>query len=72
MLDEPFAGLDTESTISVKEAIRQCTTDLQIPCIVVTHRINDARDIGDQVCLLHRGKITWKGSPLETPVQGVT
>jgi len=70
MLDEPFAGLDTESILSVKDAIRQCTTDLRIPCIMVTHRISDAHDIGDRVCLISRGKITWQGRAADAPECG--
>jgi molybdate transport system ATP-binding protein len=70
MLDEPFAGLDTESIISVKDAIRRCTSDYHIPCILVTHRITDARDIGDRTCLLHQGKITWEGLSLQIPPAG--
>jgi molybdate transport system ATP-binding protein len=72
MLDEPFAGLDTDSTRSVKNAIRQCVADLSIPCLMVSHRISDARDIGNRVCLLHQGKITWEGEPAQIPGDGVT
>nr|WP_319377594.1 ATP-binding cassette domain-containing protein [uncultured Methanoregula sp.] len=67
MLDEPFEGLDPESTLSVKEAVRQYTTDLQIPCIMVTHIVADARDIGDHGSLLCRGSITWNGRASDFP-----
>ncbi|MFA4875887.1 MAG: ATP-binding cassette domain-containing protein [Methanoregula sp.] len=62
MLDEPFSGLDAGSRVSVKDAIRKCTSDLNIPCIMVTHRAEDARDIGDGSCTLCRGNITGAGS----------
>jgi molybdate transport system ATP-binding protein len=62
MLDEPFSGLDTESCRSVKEEVRQCVSDLNIPCILVTHREEDARDTGNRVCLLVRGKIVREGT----------
>ena len=42
MLDEPFAALDTESTQTVKDLTRRVVKDMQIPCIVVTHRISDS------------------------------
>jgi molybdate transport system ATP-binding protein len=70
MLDEPFAGLDLESIVSVKETIRQCTRELKIPCILVTHRVADAREIGDRACLICRGKVTWEGNPSEFPECG--
>ena len=62
MLDEPFAGLDHDSNAVVKAAIRRCTSDLNIPCIMVTHRLADAREIGDRACLLSRGTILWEGN----------
>jgi len=58
MLDEPFAGLDTASTGSVKDAVRLCVKDLNIPCILVTHHWEDALDIGNRVSTLENGRIT--------------
>jgi molybdate transport system ATP-binding protein len=57
MLDEPFSGLDTGSCQSVKESVRNCVADLRIPCILVTHRMEDAHDTGDRVSNLVQGKI---------------
>jgi molybdate transport system ATP-binding protein len=67
MLDEPFSGLDAESIISVKDAIRKCTSDLNIPCIMVVHRIGDVREIGDRICLIARGASMWEGRASEMP-----
>lgn len=65
MLDEPFSGLDTESRRSVKDVVRQCVADLNIPCIFVTHRKEDARTTGDRVCQLVQGRIVREGSTAE-------
>jgi molybdate transport system ATP-binding protein len=70
MLDEPFEGLDVDTIRSVKESIRECTSDLRIPCILVTHRVADAQEIGDRACLMCRGKVTWDGRATETTVCG--
>jgi molybdate transport system ATP-binding protein len=67
MLDEPFTALDTESRQSVHEAVRRCVSDLQIPCLVVTHRAADAHDIGDRVYLINRGFNRWEGRPSDMP-----
>jgi molybdate transport system ATP-binding protein len=67
MLDEPFTALDTESRQSVQEAVRRCVSDLQIPCLVVTHRVADAHDMGDRVYLLNRGVNRWEGRPSDMP-----
>lgn len=71
MLDEPFTALDTESRQSVQDAICTCVSDLQIPCLVVTHRVFDAREIGDRVILLNRGVSCWEGLPSDMPDAGI-
>jgi ABC-type sulfate/molybdate transport systems ATPase subunit len=71
MLDEPFTALDTESRQSVQEAVRSCVSDLKIPCLVVTHRVADARELGDRVYLLNRGINHWEGLPSDLPVAGI-
>jgi molybdate transport system ATP-binding protein len=67
MLDEPFTALDAESTRGIKDLIRKFVTEMQIPCIVVTHRRTDCSDIGDRVCVLCSGKKEWEGLPPELP-----
>ncbi|MDD1686556.1 ATP-binding cassette domain-containing protein [Methanoregula sp.] len=67
MMDEPFSSLDVESTIGVKELTRTIVTKMQIPCIVVTHRVADSQEIGDRVIVLCSGKKEWEGSPREIP-----
>ena len=48
MLDEPFTALDVESTQTVKALTRRFVREMQIPCIVVTHRLSDSTEIGDR------------------------
>jgi len=67
MLDEPFTALDAESTRDIKNLIRTFVTDMQIPCIVVTHRLTDSIDIGDRACVLCSGKKEWEGIPRDMP-----
>ena len=67
MLDEPFSSLDTESTQVVKELTRTVVKQMQIPCIVVTHRVADSREIGDRVVVLCSGKKEWEGNPRDMP-----
>jgi ABC-type sulfate/molybdate transport systems ATPase subunit len=72
MLDEPFTALDAESRQSVQEAVRMCVSELQIPCLVVTHRVADALKMGDRVYLLNRGVNCWEGRPSELPASGMS
>lgn len=67
MLDEPFTALDAESTRIVKELTRKFVTEMKIPCLVVTHRVIDSRDVGDRVCVICRGEKEWEGKPEQLP-----
>ena len=67
MLDEPFAALDTESTQTVKDLTRRVVKDMQIPCIVVTHRVTDSTEIGDRACVICQGRKEWEGIPGRMP-----
>ena len=71
MLDEPFNALDSESRSSVQKAVRTSVSDLQIPCLVVTHRVSDALGVGDRVYQLHQGFKRWEGLPSEIPDAGM-
>lgn len=67
MLDEPFTALDAGSTQTVKDLTRRFVKEMQIPCIVVTHRLADCRDIGDRACVICHGRKEWEGCPDEMP-----
>jgi molybdate transport system ATP-binding protein len=67
MLDEPFTALDAGNIRSVKELMRSFVTEMQIPCLVVTHRIADSRDVGDRVYIIARGTKAWEGRPEDEP-----
>ena len=67
MLDEPFTALDPDTTRLVKELTRTFVTETSIPCLVVTHRVTDSRDVGDKVCVICQGKKEWEGKPEDTP-----
>lgn len=67
MLDEPFTALDAENIRLVKELTRTFVKEMAIPCLVVTHRISDCRDVGDKVCVICQGKSEWEGKPEDLP-----
>jgi len=67
MLDEPYTSLDAQSTSTVRELTRNVVTGMQIPCIVVTHRVADSHEIGDRAVLISSGKKEWEGSPRDIP-----
>jgi molybdate transport system ATP-binding protein len=67
MLDEPFTALDAENIRLVKELTRTFVNEMKIPCLVVTHRVIDCRDVGDKVCIVCQGKKEWEGKPDDLP-----
>jgi len=67
MLDEPFTALDAENIRRVKELTRTFVTEMAIPCLVVTHRISDCRDVGDRMYVINRGIREWEGRPEDEP-----
>jgi ABC-type sulfate/molybdate transport systems ATPase subunit len=67
MLDEPYSSLDVESMRAVEDLTRKVVTEMQIPCLVVTHRVADCHEIGDRVLVIRSGKKEWAGSPRDMP-----
>jgi molybdate transport system ATP-binding protein len=67
MLDEPFSALDIESDRGVKAALKKIVDETRVPCIVVTHRSADAREIADRVYVINRGTIVREGLPPDLP-----
>ncbi|MCK9630559.1 MAG: ATP-binding cassette domain-containing protein [Methanoregula sp.] len=67
MMDEPFSSLDVESTHAVKKLTRDIVKKMQIPCIVVTHRVADCQEIADWAMVICSGKREWEGRPPDIP-----
>jgi molybdate transport system ATP-binding protein len=67
MLDEPFTALDAENIRLTKELTRTYVYKMGIPCLLVTHRMSDCRDVGDKVCVICQGKLEWEGKPEDLP-----
>jgi len=61
LVDEPSAGLDPITTAEIDDLLvqrkREGTT-----LVVVTHNIPSARAVGDELALLHEGRIVAQGS----------
>jgi len=67
MMDEPFTALDAESTQAVKDLTCRVVKKMQIPCIIVTHRLTDCTEIGTRACVISQGKKDWEGTPDKMP-----
>lgn len=60
--DEPNSGLDPKTAITIDELISNITKEFNITTVINTHDMNSVMEIGENICLLHQGKLAWQGS----------
>lgn len=65
LLDEPLNALDIGAQTTIRKEIKTLIRKTRTPCIIVTHDVGDALELGDSACLLDRGRITRCGKPDE-------
>ena len=61
LMDEPFANLDKQLAVELRDEIRSIQKKLGITLLFVTHNQNDATVISDKVVLMDKGKIQQIG-----------
>ncbi len=65
LYDEPTSGLDPVMSRHVDALIRDLQRQMQVTSIVVTHDLNSAFAVGDQVAMIDGGKIVEVLPPAE-------
>ena len=63
--DEPNSGLDPKTALLIDELIQDITYEQNITTVINTHDMNSVMEIGDNIALLHEGKLAWKGNKKE-------
>ena len=63
--DEPTTGLDPITSSAINELIVEQVRGLGCTAVSITHDLASARTIGDEIAMLHAGKIIWRGAPAE-------
>ena len=63
LLDEPLSNLDPSLRERTRAELRELIKRLQITAVFVTHEQDEAFDLGDQVALLHSGRLAQLGTP---------
>src|ERR1700733_14436910 len=63
LLDEPATGLDALLRAEFYEALRQVRSDFSTPMLLVTHDLAECFELGEEMLILHDGKIIQKGTP---------
>ncbi len=60
--DEPNSGLDPKTAITIDSLLTDITDENNITTIINTHDMNSVMEIGENICLLHLGKLAWQGN----------
>ena len=63
MYDEPFTGQDPISMAVLVKLIRSLNDQLSLTSILVSHDVEEALSISDQVYVLSRGRVIGEGTP---------
>jgi molybdate transport system ATP-binding protein len=69
LLDEPSTGLDTTLRHELYEILAQVSQDFAVPILLVTHDLEEAFLLADQMLVLVDGKIAQTGTPREILTQ---
>ena len=62
LLDEITSALDPELVGEVLEAVRELKS-AGMTMLIVTHEMEFAREVADEICFLHEGQIVERGDP---------
>jgi phospholipid/cholesterol/gamma-HCH transport system ATP-binding protein len=65
LVDEPSAGLDPITADEIDDLLLGLKEHGETTLIVVTHNIPSARRLGDELVMLHEGRIIARGTPQE-------
>lgn len=60
--DEPNSGLDPKTSMVIDDLISSITRENNITTVINTHDMNSVMEIGDNIALLHQGKVAWTGN----------
>lgn len=62
LVDEPSAGLDPITTEEIDDLLLRLKEQYGTTLVIVTHNIPSARKLGDQLVMLHDGRIIAQGT----------
>jgi molybdate transport system ATP-binding protein len=63
LLDEPFAAVDQQTRRKLVRELVRLRQQLSMPVILVTHDLDEARMLGDQISVLHHGRTLQTAAP---------
>ncbi len=63
LFDEPLSSLDLHLRKRLREEIRQSQRELGFTGIIVSHDIEEIREVSDSVLVMKKGAVIWRGLP---------
>lgn len=61
LLDEPFSAVDFATRERLYRELAVLRAELEIPAVLVTHDLNEARLLADNICMLSQGRTLQSG-----------
>jgi len=65
LLDEPFAAVDRRTRRRLQQDLATLRQTLRVPILLVTHDLDEACALADQMSVLHEGQVLQTGAPDE-------
>ena len=65
LVDEPSAGLDPITADEIDELLLGLKKKGQTTLVIVTHNIPSAKRLGDELVMLHEGRVVARGKPAD-------
>ncbi|MBE9532912.1 MAG: ABC transporter ATP-binding protein [Proteobacteria bacterium] len=63
LLDEPFSAVDKVTRRKLYLELNTLRRELDMPMILVTHDLDEAAMLADNLCVIHQGKTLQQGTP---------
>jgi len=65
IFDEPFSALDPITRTELQSEVNRLKTEVGLTSVFVTHDMNEAFALGDEILILDEGRVVQKGTPDE-------
>jgi len=65
LLDEPARGLDAPLRTELYSVLREVRDEFKIPVLLVTHDLDEAFQLGDEMLVFREGRLVQSGPPRE-------
>ncbi|BBI52928.1 hypothetical protein HORIV_53490 [Vreelandella olivaria] len=63
LLDEPFSAVDQVTRRRLQRELALLREQIDIPIVLVTHDLEEAAALADQICVLHNGASLQQAAP---------